>query len=161
MIRRSCPLLVLLCVPSALLLVACGGGPQDGERRVEVLSEAVHVVGTSDAIARITDLQSAADGRIWVLNSIGVEPFFVALGPDGRVEREFGLSGGGPAEFGAPVALVRGPTGEVWTYDLTRHALIRISTQERGVICAFRAIRSPPRSSSRSQVPEPSRRVRG
>lgn len=144
MVRRLCPLIVLLCVPAALLVAACGAGPQDGERRVEVSSEGVHVVGTSEAIARIADLQPAADGRVWLLNSIEVDPFFVELGPDGRVEREFGRSGGGPAEFGAPVALVRGPDGEVWTYDLLRHALIRISTEERLDLPLPRDSLSPP-----------------
>lgn len=145
MIRPLCPVIVVLCIPSASLVAACGtGDSQDGERRIEVSSEAVHVVGTSEAIARITDLQSAADGRVWLLNSIEVEPFFVELGPDGRVERAFGRSGGGPAEFGAPVALVRGPDGEVWTYDLLRHALIRISTEERRDLPLPRDSLSPP-----------------
>lgn len=114
-----------------LVVAACGPSPQDVERRVEVLPESVHVVGTSEAIARVTDLQPVADGGVWLLNSVEVEPFFVLLGSDGQIEREFGRSGGGPAEFGAPVALVRDPEGEVWTYDLLRHALIRISTEER------------------------------
>lgn len=144
MASRLCPSHVLLCVPSALLLAACDASPRDGERHVELLSEAIHTVGTSEAIARITDLQPAADGRVWLLNSVEVEPFFVALGPDGRVEREFGRSGGGPAEFGAPVALVRGPDGEVWAYDLLRHSLIRISTEERRDLPLPRDSLSPP-----------------
>lgn len=129
-----------------LLLGACGsGGPADGDGRVTVSSESVHVVGTSEVIARVTDLQPAADGRVWVLNSMA--PLFVVLGPDGRVEREFGRSGGGPAEFGAPVALVRGPDrGDVWTYDVTRHALIRLSADDR------RDLRLPPDSLSQASL---------
>jgi hypothetical protein len=145
MSRGLRPVLVLICGPTALLLVACGDGdPRDDEQRVEILSEAVHVVGTSELIARITDLQPGADGRVWLLNSIGVEPFFVALGPDGRVEREVGRSGGGPTEFGAPVALVRGADGQVWAYDLVRHALIRVSTEERRDLGLPRDSLSPP-----------------
>lgn len=109
-----------------------------------VSSEDVHVVGTSETIVRIADIEPGADGRVWVLNSI--EPFFVLLAPDGRVEREFGRSGGGPAEFGAPLALVRGPDpGDVWTYDLLRHALIRLSREERRDLQLPRDSLSPPR----------------
>jgi hypothetical protein len=131
-------------VALTVVLAACGADQRAVERRVDVLPAAVHVVGTSEAIARITDIQPIADGRVWLLNSVEVEPFFVLLGSDGRVEREFGRHGGGPAEFGAPLALVRGPDGEVWTYDLLRHALIRISTEERGELLLPRDSFSPP-----------------
>lgn len=116
----------------ALLLVACGNDSPatDMEGRVTVSPEAVHVIASREVVGRVADLEAAADGRVWVLNA--TEPYFVVLGPDGRVEREFGGSGGGPAEFDAPLALVRGPdSGDVWTYDLSRHALIQLSTRER------------------------------
>ncbi len=115
-----------------LLLAACGsGGPAgDGEGRVTVSPEAVHVLGAAEVVSRVVDLEPAGDGRVWVLN--GVDPFFVVFGADGRVEREFGAAGEGPMEFGAPVALVRGPVaGDVWAYDVVRHALIRVSGDER------------------------------
>lgn len=117
--------------PAILLFIAAvllGCSPAGGEeQRVTISSGAVQVVGTSDVIARVADLQPADDGRVWLLNSI--EPFFVVLGLDGRVERAFGRSGGGPEEFGAPLALVYdSESGGVWTYDLLRHALIELSS---------------------------------
>jgi hypothetical protein len=128
------------------LFAACGtGAPEDEEGRVTISSTAVHVVGTSEVIARVADLQPAADGRVWILNS--TTPLFVVFGPDGQVEREFGRSGGGPAEFGFPAALVRGPDpNDVWTYDVTRHALIRLTADDR------RDLRLPPDSLPRAQL---------
>jgi hypothetical protein len=100
---------ILLFIVAVLLGCAPAGGE---EQRVRIESGAVEVVGSSDVIARVVDLQPAADGRVWLLNSI--EPYFVVLGPDGRVEREFGRAGGGPGEFGAPLALVHDPgSGDV------------------------------------------------
>lgn len=118
------------CIAGTLLFAACSAsGLEEGEERVIVSSEAVHVVGTSEVIARVADLQPMADGRVWVLNSTA--PLFVVFGPDGVVEHEFGQSGGGPAEFGAPVAFVDGPAGDVWTFDVTRYALIRLPATKR------------------------------
>lgn len=113
-----------------LLLGACGTdspAAADGAR-VEVPLTAIHVVAEPEALARVVDLQPAGNGQVWVLNS--VEPYFVVVDPDGQIQRTFGQQGGGPAEFGAPVGLVRGPSGEIWTYDVTRHALRRISGEK-------------------------------
>ncbi len=114
---------------AALLLAACQGDASPGHAGQPIVLSAVdvHVVATSDALARIVDVQPAGDGRVWVLNS--TEPFFVAVGADGHVERAFGREGGGPEEFGGPVELARGPAGEVWTYDVPRNALRRISDE--------------------------------
>ena len=115
----------------ALLLGACAGGDSGSTDYVEltVSSDDIHTVATPDMVTRVVDLQPAGDGRVWLLNSQA--PYFVVLGPDGQVEREFGERGGGPQEFGAPVALVLGPGSEdVWTYDVRRNALIRISAGE-------------------------------
>lgn len=121
--------------PVALLLIgACGGGSPavDTEDGLTVPREAVHVVGTAEILTGVRDLQPADDGRVWVLNALEAEPHFVVLGPEGLVEREFGHAGGGPTEFGAPMALVRDPDrGEIWTFDFSRQALIRLSTEER------------------------------
>jgi hypothetical protein len=102
----------------------------DGELVLTVSADAMHALGTPDVVARVVDLQPAGDGRVWVLNSIA--PYFVVLGPTGQVERQFGERGGGPEEFSAPVALVRGvDPADVWTYDWGRNALIRISAGDR------------------------------
>jgi hypothetical protein len=130
-IQRFPWLSVAFSSPAILFFIVAmlpGCSPAGGdEQRVIIPSAAVHVVGTSEVIARVVDLQPADDGRVWLLNSI--EPFFVVLNSDGRVERAFGRSGGGPEEFGAPLALVHDTeSGGVWTYDLLRHALIEITS---------------------------------
>jgi hypothetical protein len=116
----------------ALFLGACGAdGPvPDRNTEVAVSPDSVHTLATLDVVTRVVDLQPTSDGRVWVLNSMA--PYFVVLGPNGQVERQFGARGGGPQEFGAPLELVRGSDpSEVWTYDVRRNALIRISAGER------------------------------
>ncbi len=112
---------------AGLLFAACHGDASPGQNGPPIVISAadVHTLASSDTLARIVDVQPAADGRVWVLNSIA--PFFVAFGADGRLERAYGTAGGGPDEFGGPVRLVRGPDGGVWTYDVGRNALRRIS----------------------------------
>lgn len=112
----------------ALLFAACQPGvpASDAPEVLNVPEDAIHVVATPDVVSRVVDVQPTADGRVWILNA--TEPFFVVLGPDGRVERQFGERGGGPEEFGGPLALVRGTEpSAVWTFDLRRNGLIRIS----------------------------------
>jgi hypothetical protein len=116
----------------ALVLAACGAGDSasNGEGAVTVSPEAMHTLAVLDVLTRVVDLQPTGDGRVWVLNSIA--PYFVVIGPDGRVERQFGQQGGGPEEFNRPVALVRGVApADVWAYDWGRNALIRISAVDR------------------------------
>ena len=94
--------------------------------RPDIEFPAVVVTITTGAV----DLQPAGAGRVWVLNSAA--PYFVVLGPDGQLERQFGDRGGGPQEFDRPVALVRGvDPAETWTYDWGRNTLIRISGEDR------------------------------
>lgn len=118
-------------VAPLFLLGGCDAGSAVSDRTTEIAVSqgAIHTLPTPDVVARVVDLQPAQDGRIWVLNS--VDPYFVVLSPDGQVEREFGSRGGGPQEFGAPWALVPGSgRSDVWTYDVRRSALIRISGDE-------------------------------
>lgn len=121
----------LVVVLALVVLGACGPGESaDADHAVTVSPDAIRVLTSLDVVTRVVDLETTSDGRAWVLNS--TPPYFVVVGPDGRVERQFGARGGGPEEFNAPVALVRG-TGpsEVWAYDLGRNALIRISAGDR------------------------------
>ena len=87
--------------------------------------DAVQVLGRLEQVSRVTDMVPADNGEVWVLNAIS--PFFVVLGAGGQVVRAFGDEGGGPNEFGFPVRIVSGPGEEVWTYDVARHSLIRVS----------------------------------
>lgn len=86
----------------------------------------VHVVGRSDALAVVHDLEVLPDGRIWVLNSL--PPFFIGFGPDGELIGTHGEVGGGPEEFRRPAGFVVGaPEGEAWVLDTHRHGLVRVS----------------------------------
>lgn len=86
----------------------------------------VRVLGSSEAIAAVRDIEVLADGSVWILNS--VEPLVVGFGPEGNVLRAFGRQGDGPDEFGAPAGFVVGDIdGEAWVFDRRRHALVRVS----------------------------------
>jgi hypothetical protein len=86
----------------------------------------VHVVGTSDVLAVVQDLEVLPDGRIWVLNSL--PPFFIGFRPDGELIGTHGQAGGGPEEFRMPAGFVVGaPEGEAWVLDTRRHSLVRVS----------------------------------
>lgn len=118
-------------VAGVFLLWGCGvDDAADVDGSVTVSQDMIQVLTSLDIVTRIVDLEPASDGRIWVLNSMA--PYFVVVGSDGRVERQFGLQGGGPEEFNRPVVLIPGVSpGEVWTYDWERSALIRISAADR------------------------------
>ena len=111
------------------LVVACRPGSSadaDGSGPVALESSEVQVIGTSEALANVRDLEVLSDGTVWVLNS--VEPFFVGFGPEGDVLAEHGQAGGGPEEFGLPSAFVTGGVeGEAWVFDPRRHVLIEVS----------------------------------
>jgi hypothetical protein len=78
----------------------------DREGVVIVPYDAVHAPTSLDVVVRVVDIQATSDGHVWVLNSVA--PYFILLGPNGQVERQFGERGGGPEEYDRPVALVRG-----------------------------------------------------
>ncbi|HSM59311.1 MAG TPA: hypothetical protein VK849_00885 [Longimicrobiales bacterium] len=100
------------------------GTDQGGPLRLS--QSEVHVLGSSEAIALVRDLEVLPDGTVWLLNS--VEPFFIGFGPNGERLTAHGESGGGPEEFRMPSAFTtRGWRGEAWVLDLVRHALIRVS----------------------------------
>ena len=104
---------------------APSGAQADGEPIV-LLAEDVHVLGSSESIAHVEDLQVLPDGEVWVLNSL--EPLFVGFDREGNVLHEYGSRGGGPEEFRLPAGFVEGAgDGEAWVLDARRHALLRIS----------------------------------
>lgn len=109
--------------------VACGDSQvSPGEASMDVAYTAVdvHLLGTSESIAVVNEIEVLPDGTVWVLNS--VEPFFVGFTSDGAVSAEYGAQGGGPEEFGYPAGFVSGGIdGEAWILDVRRHALIRIA----------------------------------
>lgn len=89
-------------------------------------SSDVHLLGSSEAIAQVEDLDVLPDGSVWLLNS--VEPYFIGLDEQGNLIGLHGSSGGGPQEFRRPAGLLTGGlNGEAWAFDFVRHAFIRIS----------------------------------
>ena len=93
---------------------------------IELDESAIEVLGGSDSLAVVRDLEVASDGSVWVLNS--AEPFFVGFGPDGESLGSHGRSGRGPRDFPMPAGFLAGGwQGDVWALDLVRHAMIRVS----------------------------------
>lgn len=120
---RPIPLIVILSAACSAGDSGYGGEPDNA---AAISPDAIHVVGTTETIARIRDMQPTPDGPIWVLNS--VEPFFIALDETGREVRSLGKEGGGPDEFRTPNALVGdSATGDVWAYDRAANTLVRVS----------------------------------
>lgn len=105
-------------------------GPGEGAGGSVVLDSAdVHVLGTSESIADVRDLEVLPGGSVWLLNS--VEPFFVGFDPEGGLLGAHGEAGGGPEEFGLPSAFVTGGLdGNAWVFDLRRHILVEVSDPE-------------------------------
>lgn len=125
------PSLRLTPVLSALTAACLGPVGDAASGPVEFSSADVHVLGTSEAIALVQDLEVLSDGTVWVLNS--AEPFFVGFAPTGELIASHGSLGGGPEEFRMPAGFVTGGIGgDAWTLDFVRHALIRVSQPAEG-----------------------------
>lgn len=111
---------------------APGDGPPAGgdpQAPIEVSASAIEVLGRSDSLAQVRDLEVLEGGYVWVLNS--GEPYFLGFEPDGDRLGSHGSQGGGPDEFRLPSAFVTGGwREEAWVFDIARHALIRISRPE-------------------------------
>ncbi len=131
-------------------LAACGRAPANAGRSagapVVVQPSDVHVLGTSEAIAIVEDLDVLPDGTVWVLNSS--EPLFVGFGPDGSPLRVHGRRGGGPDEFRGPAGfVVGGIDGQAWVFDVARHMMIEVSRPDgRGREIALPRAAVPPMS---------------
>lgn len=126
MLRSSPRFATAACM--AVVLGGCDGAEVVGGRGapIELSESAIEVLGGSDALAVVRDLEVSNDGSVWVLNS--AEPFFVGFGPDGESLGAHGRSGRGPRDFPMPAGFVTGGwQGEVWALDLVRHAVIRVS----------------------------------
>lgn len=108
-------------------LVGCGGAPADDPTApLELSASEIEVLGTSESLSVVQDLEVLPDGSVWAFNS--VEPYFIGFGRDGELLGAHGRPGGGPEEFPMPSAFLTGGwEGEAWVFDLRRHAMIRIS----------------------------------
>lgn len=126
--ERSTPLWVATALTGLASLAGCDGGDTGSGpgSPIDLSESAIEVLGGSDSLAVVRDLELASDGSVWVLNS--AEPFFVGFGPDGESLGVHGRSGRGPRDFPMPAGFVTGGwQGEVWALDLVRHAMIRVS----------------------------------
>lgn len=114
-------------VAVALAGAGCGAGSGlDDDGSMVLDAGDVQLLGTSDSLAVVRDLEVLENGEVWVLNS--VEPLFLGFDEEGELLAGHGRRGGGPEEFGRPAGLVVGGLdGGAWTFDAPRHALIRIS----------------------------------
>lgn len=113
---------------SATAFLAGCGGAQAGDpgAPLEPGASDIEILGTSESLAVVRDLEVLPDGSVWVFNS--VEPHFIGFGADGESLGAHGRVGGGPEEFPMPSAFLAGGwEGEAWVFDLRRHAMIRIS----------------------------------
>ncbi len=110
-----------------LTLAACERGrAPEGAAPLTLAPSDVRVLGSSESLAEVRDLEVLPDGSVWLLNS--VEPLFVGFGTEGSIVGRHGAWGGGPEEFRRPAGfLTGGLNGEAWTFDFTRHAFIRVS----------------------------------
>ncbi len=112
---------------AAALLATCDSAP-GGEplAPIEFSASDIQVIGSSDSLAVVQDMEVLSDGSVWVLNSQA--PFFAGFGPGGESLGVHGRSGGGPGEFQMPSGFVTGGwDGGAWVFDFVRHAIIRVS----------------------------------
>ena len=119
---------VTAALSAAAFLAACDGAPSAGNplAPIEFSASDIEVIGSSDALAVVQDMEVLNDGSVWLLNS--QPPFFVGFGPGGESLGAHGRSGGGPDEFLMPSGFVTGGwDGDAWVFDFVRHAVIRIS----------------------------------
>lgn len=116
-------------IGTVALILASQGSCDSVESRgnsITLREAEVRIIGTSELIASVQDLEVQPSGVIWVLNS--AEPFFIAFGPDGSVTGSHGHRGGGPDEFDSPAGFVVGGIDDSpWVLDRQRHRLISVS----------------------------------
>ena len=116
------------CLSVAVLLASCDGTPAEDEpgAPIELLASDIEVLGSSESLAVVRDLEVLDDGSVWLLNS--VEPYFVGFGPDGEFLGAHGRAGRGPEEFPMPSGFVMGGwDGDAWAFDFMRHGVVRVS----------------------------------
>ncbi len=126
--ERRIPLRLAAALSATAFLVGCGGPPTGGDPSapIELDASDIEILGKSESLAVVQDLEVTSDGSVWVFNS--VEPYFIGFGQDGESLGAHGRAGGGPGEFPMPSAFLAGGwEGEAWVFDLRRHAMIRIS----------------------------------
>lgn len=119
---------VAACLSALALHAACEREPDgvDPDTPIELDASAIEILGTSDSLAVVRDLEVLDDGSVWILNER--EPYFIGFGADGELLGAHGRAGGGPGDFRMPSGFLAGGwQGEAWVFDFLRHAMIRVS----------------------------------
>lgn len=145
--RRMTASRVAVCVSMAAFPAACQGEPDGIEpgMPIELDASAIEVLGTSDVLAVVRDMEVLDNGSVWVLNER--EPFFVGFGPGGEFLGAHGRAGGGPEDFRMPSGFLAGGwKGEAWVFDFARHAMIRVSEPDDLTEIPLRSESLPPGS---------------
>lgn len=122
----------ILITLAVTLAQACTPTDQPLADEPLVLStDGLRVLGTTDAIATVHDLDVLTDGSVWVLNS--AEPFLIGFDADGDLISAYGARGGGPDEFDAPAGFVTGPRrASTWVLDARRNVLVEVPRPASG-----------------------------
>ena len=146
-VQRVFPVRIAACLSATALLAACEGEPDGVEPGGPVVldASAVEVLGTSDSLAVVRDLEVLDDGSVWVLNER--EPYFIGFGADGELLGAHGRAGGGPEDFPMPSGFLTGGwQGEAWVFDFARQAMIRVSEPDEWAEIPLRSESLPPGS---------------
>jgi len=136
---------VWLCLVA--VLAACEGEPDgvDAGIPIDLSASPIEILGSSDSLSVVRDLEVVDDGSIWVLNER--EPYFIGFGPGGDLLGAHGRAGGGPGDFRMPSGfLVGGWQGGAWVFDFARHAMIRVSGPDDWAEVPLRSDSLPPGS---------------
>ena len=145
--RRMTSVRIAVCVSVAALATACEGEPDglDPDIPIEVDASAIEILGTSDSLAVVRDLEVLDDGSVWVLNERA--PYFIGFGAGGELPGAHGRDGQGPRDFPMPSGFLTGGwEGEAWVFDFVRHAMIRVSRPEEWAEIPLRSESLPPGS---------------
>ena len=136
-----------MCASVAAIATACEGEPDgvDPGIPIELDASAIEVLGTSDSLSVVRDLEVLHDGSVWVLNER--EPYFIGIGADGELLGAHGRDGQGPRDFPMPSGFLTGGwQGEAWVFDFARHAMIRVSEPDDWAEVSLRSESLPPGS---------------
>ncbi len=138
---------VAVCLSALVLHAACEGEPDgvDPGTPIELDASAIEILGNSDSLALVRDLEITSDGSVWALNER--EPYFVGFGPGGDLLGAHGRAGGGPGDFRMPSGFLTGGwRGEAWVFDFARHAMVRVSRPDELAEISLRSESLPPGS---------------
>ena len=71
-------------ISGAAFLAGCDASSvaSDPGAPIELSASAVEMLGSSESLAIVQDLEVLSDGSVWAFNS--VEPYFIGFGPDGE-----------------------------------------------------------------------------